>query len=151
MYSQIGREWRSLVKSSSSVYKQRAIAWRRGPTVVRLSRPTRLDRAKSLGYKAKQGIVVVRIKITRGGMRQRRPSSGRRPKHLGTVKIKGHFSSQDTAERRVGEKYPNTQILGSYPVYQDGRFIWFEVILADLNHPSMTASYEIRKRFPAAK
>ena len=63
MYSQIGREWRSLVKSSSSVYKQRAIAWRRGPTVVRLSRPTRLDRAKSLGYKAKQGIVVVRIKI----------------------------------------------------------------------------------------
>ena len=150
MYRQIGREWRSLVKNSSPLFKQRAIAWRRGATIVRVQRPTRLDRAKALGYKAKQGIVVVRIKVTRGGMRQKRPTSGRRPKHMGTVKIKGHFSSQDTAERRVKEKYPNAELLGSYPIYQDGRFIWHEVILADLNHPSMQASYEIKKRFPEA-
>jgi large subunit ribosomal protein L15e len=148
MYRQISKEWRSLVKSSASVFKQRAISWRRGDTIVRIKRPTRLDRAKALGYKAKQGIVVVRIKISRGGMRQKRPTSGRRPKHMGTVKIKGHFSSQDTAERRVLEKYPNAMLLGSYPVYQDGRFIWHEVILADLHHPSLQASYEIRKRFP---
>lgn len=150
MYSQIGREWRSLVKNSAPVFKQRAIAWRRGATVVRVEHPTRLDRAKALGYKAKQGIIVVRIKIRRGGMRQKRPTSGRRPKHLGTIKIKGHFNSADTAKRRVAEKYPNAKVLGSYPVYQDGRFIWHEVILADLNHESMKSSYEIRKRFPSA-
>lgn len=150
MYKQINREWRSLIKAGSPVFKQRGISWRRGPTIVRAARPSRLDRAKALGYKAKQGIIVVRIKVTRGGMRQKRPTSGRRPKHMGTLKIKGHFSSQDTAERRVAERYPNAKVLGSYPVYQDGRFIWHEVILADLHHPSMKASYEIRKRFPNA-
>lgn len=150
MYRQISREWRSLTKNSSTVFKQRAILWRRGATVVRVERPSRLDRAKALGYKAKQGIIVVRIKVSRGGMRQKRPTSGRRPKHMGVLKIKGHFSSGDTAERRVSEKYPNTKVLGSYPVYQDGKFIWHEVILADLNHPSLKASYEIRKRFPSA-
>jgi large subunit ribosomal protein L15e len=150
MYRQISREWRTQVNNPSILYRQRAIAWRRGATLVRVPRPTRLDRAKALGYKAKQGIIVVRIKVTRGGMRQKRPTSGRRPKHMGTLKIKGHFSSQDTAERRVAEKYPNAKVLGSYPIYQDGRFIWHEVILADLHHPSMQASYEIRKRFPSA-
>jgi large subunit ribosomal protein L15e len=150
-YAQIGKQWRSLTKSSSAVYKERAIAWRRGPTVVRLEHPTRLDRARALGYKAKQGFVVVRIKITRGGMRQKRPTSGRRPKHLGTVKIKGHFSSQDTAERRVLEKYPNSRLIGSYPVYQDGRYIWFEVIAVDLGSPSVQNSYELRRRFPEIK
>ncbi len=150
-YAQIGKQWRALTKGNSPVYKARAIAWRRGPTVVRLEHPTRLNRARSLGFKAKQGFAVVRIKITRGGMRQQRPRSGRRPKHMGTVKIKGHFSSQDTAERRVLEKYPNTELIGSYPVYQDGRFIWFEVILVDIHHPSVRDSYELRKRFPEIK
>ena len=148
MYSQISKTWRSLIKESSPVFKQRAISWRHGATLERVEHPTRLDRARSLGYKAKQGMVVVRIKISRGGMRQKRPVSGRRPKHLGVLKIKGAFNSQDTAERRVSEKYPNTKVLGSYPIYQDGRFIWYEVLLADTNHPSLARSYDIRKRFP---
>ena len=150
-YAHIGKQWRTLIKNSSKVFKERAIAWRRGPTIVRLEHPTRLNRARSLGYKAKQGFVVVRIKISRGGMRQKRPTSGRRPKHLGTLKIKGHFSSQDTADRRVLEKFPNTELIGSYPVYQDGRFIWYEVILVDIHHPSVQDSYELRKRFPEIK
>ncbi len=149
MYRNIAKTWRSMTKDAAPAFKQRAIAWRRGPTLERIERPSRLDRARALGYKAKQGIVVVRIKVTRGGMRQKRPSSGRRPKHLGVLKIKGHFSSQDTANRRVLEKYPNTKLVGSYPVYQDGRYIWFEVILADTNHPALSNSFDIRKRFGA--
>ncbi|MCL4518955.1 MAG: 50S ribosomal protein L15 [Thaumarchaeota archaeon] len=140
-----------MVKESSHELKSRAIQWRRGATIVRLARPTRLDRARALGYKAKQGYVIVRIKVTRGGMRQKRPVSGRRPKHMGVLKIKGHFSSQDTANRCVSEKYPNTKLIGSYPVYQDGRFIWYEVVLADVNHPSLTGSFDVRKRFPEAR
>lgn len=66
---------------------------------------------------------------------------------MGVLKIKGHFNSQDTANRRVLEKYPNTELVGSYPVYQDGRFIWYEVILADVHHSSIARSFEIRKRF----
>lgn len=151
MYRQISKSWRSLVKTNSPDIKKRAILWRRGRTVVRLERPTRLDRARSIGYKAKQGYAVIRIKITRGGMRQKRPTSGRRPKHMGTLKIKGHFSSQDTAERRVLEKYPNTTLVGSYPVYQDGRFIWYEVIVADVHHPVLAGSFDVRKRYPEAR
>ena len=151
MYREISKTWRKLVKTGSPDIRKRAILWRRGPTVVRLERPTRLDRARSLGYKAKQGYVVVRIKITRGGMRQKRPTSGRRPKHMGVLKIKGHFSSSDTAERRVLEKFPNTVLVGSYPVYEDGRFIWFEVIVADVHHPVLAGSYDIRKRYPEAR
>ena len=139
-----------MVKTGSPAIKSRAIQWRRGRTVVRLERPTRLDRARSLGYKAKQGYVVVRIKVTRGGMRQKRPTSGRRPKHMGTLKIKGHYSSQDTAENRVLERYPNTELLGSYPVYQDGRYIWYEVVVADVHHPVLAKSYDVRKRFAIA-
>ena len=151
MYRQISKTWRKLVKTGSPEIRKRAILWRRGPTLVRLERPSRLDRARALGYKAKQGYVVVRIKITRGGMRQKRPTSGRRPKHMGTLKIKGHFSSQDTANRRVLEKFPNTELVGSYPVYEDGRFIWFEVIVADVHHPVLSGSYDIRKRYPEAR
>lgn len=147
MYRHISKTWRSMTKDASPAFKQRAIAWRRGATLERLERPSRLDRARALGYKAKQGIVVVRIKITRGGMRQKRPTSGRRPKHLGVLKIKGHFSSQDTANRRVLERFPNTELIGSYPVYQDGRYLWFEVILADTKSPSVKSSFEYRKRF----
>lgn len=151
MYRQISKTWRSNMKESSQLLRSRAIQWRRGATVVRLSRPTRLDRARALGYKAKQGFVIVRIKVTRGGMRQKRPVSGRRPKHMGVLKIKGHFSSQDTANRRVVEKYPNTKLIGSYPVYQDGRFIWYEVVLADVNHPSLKRSFDLAKRFPESQ
>ncbi len=135
-----------MLSASSGELKLRAVSWRKGPTVVRLDRPSRLGRARSLGYKAKQGIVVVRIKLSRGGMRQKRPKSGRRPKHMGVLKIKGHFSSQDTAERRAGEKYPNMSVLGSYPVFEDGKYIWFEVILADRFHPTIAHSqpYAIR-------
>jgi ribosomal protein L15E len=40
--------------------------------------------------------------------------------------------------------------VGSYPVYLDGKFIWYEVVLADMNHPSLASSYDFRKRYPRA-
>ncbi len=138
LYQRIEDTYRSMLKADSRELKRRAIEWRRGPTILRVERPSRLGRARSLGYKAKQGMFVVRIKISRGGMRQKRPRSGRRPKHLGVLKIKGHFNSKDTAERRVAEKHPNAKVLGSYPVYKDGKFIWYEVILADTHHPALS-------------
>ncbi len=146
MYQQIAKTVQKMAKENSPVLKQRAVEWRRGPTIVRLERPSRLWRARALGYKPKQGVIVVRIKLTRGGMRQKRPTSGRRSKHMGTLKIKGHFSSQDTAERRIGERYPNMSVIGSYPVYEDGKFIWFEVILADGHHPSVANSDSFAQR-----
>ena len=43
------------------VWKQRLLELRRAPATVKLSRPTRIDRARSLGYRAKQGIFIVTL------------------------------------------------------------------------------------------
>ena len=51
--------------------------------VVRLEHPTRPDRARALGYKAKQGIFVARVRVTRGGSKRPKPRHGRKPSNYG--------------------------------------------------------------------
>ncbi len=146
MYRHIAQTWQQELKRSSPELKQRIVAWRRGPRVVRVERPTRLDSARRKGYKAKQGVVVLRVRISRGGMRMKRPVSGRRPKHLGTVKIKGNLGEDRVAEERARRAYPNLTVLGSYPLAKDGKFSWLEVVMADPSHPSVLADPEISNR-----
>jgi len=74
--------WRS-EDWKKDVLRNRLIEWRKQHTVTRIEKPTRLDKARSLGYKAKQGFIVVRVKVTRGGREKPRPNSGRRPKRMG--------------------------------------------------------------------
>jgi len=136
LYKQISQSWQKNLSKNLGEIKKRAIIWRKESTIVRLNRPTRLDRARSFGYKAKMGFVTVRIKVGRGGMRKKRPDAGRRPKHLGTTKIKAAVSMQQVAERRALKKFPNMSLLGSYFLYQDGKTSWFEIMLCDRNHPS---------------
>ncbi len=115
--------------------RQRLIEWRKQHTVTRVERPLRLDRARKLGYKAKQGFIVVRVSVRRGNLRKLRPRSGRRPKRMGVKQFKPAKSLRLIAEERAGRKYPNTEVLNSYWVGEDGRHKWFEVILVDPNHP----------------
>ena len=133
-------------KDNSPVLRERAIAWRKEDAVTRIERPSRLLRAKRLGYKAKQGIIVVRMRVGTGGMRRQRPRGGRRPKHLGVTRIKADDSMKTVAQRRVLERYPNMKLLGSYFLYKDGKHYWYEVILADPSHPRIAKDKELRKR-----
>jgi large subunit ribosomal protein L15e len=89
------------------------------------------------------------MRVGTGGMRKQRPKAGRRPKHLGTVRIKADDNMKTVAERRVLEKYPNMKLLGSYFVYKDGMHYWFEVILADPQHPRIIQDKELRNRVGA--
>jgi large subunit ribosomal protein L15e len=141
MYNYVNETWQKMWKEKSEGIKEKAIAWRKGPTIVRIERPSRIDKARRLGYKAKQGFVVVRVRVGRGGMRKSRPKAGRRPKHLGTVKIKADVSAREVAERRASEKYPNLKVLNSYFVYKDGKYAWYEVILLDLSHPAIADEF----------
>jgi len=50
------------------------------------------------------------------------------------------------AERRVLERHPNMKLFGSYFLYKDSLYYWFEVILADKSHKSITKDKELRKR-----
>lgn len=133
MYKQIRETWRKVYKEDQFILKAKAEKWRKGKTIIRTKRPTRLDRARSLGYKAKQGYIIVRIKLSRRGKRVERPRSGRRPKHAGVVKIKPNVNYKKTAINRVKEKYPNMEVLNAYYVYKDGKNIWYEVILKEKN------------------
>lgn len=104
--------------------------------VKRLARPTRLDRARRLGYKPKQGILIVRVRVRRGGARKPRPSSGRRQKSMGVVRYTRAIPIQEIAEKRARRKYPNLLIMNSYYLYSDGKSHWYEIILQDPDHPA---------------
>lgn len=138
-------------KENSTELREKAVEWRKQHALERIERPSRLYKARQLGYKAKQGIVVVRMRVGRGNMRKKRPVAGRRPKHLGVLRIKPALSMQRVAERRVLERFPNLKLLGSYYLYQDGVYLWYEVILADPSHPSIASDREMRGRIPGLK
>jgi len=140
------QSWIKLWKENSPEIRDRAVGWRKQAAVTRIDKPSRLQRARRLGYKAKQGIIVVRMRVGTGGMRKQRPTGGRRPKHLGVTRIKADDNMKTVANRRVVQRYPNMKFLGSYFIYKDGKHYWFEVILADPTHPRIIQDKEINKR-----
>ena len=138
--------WLKLWKENAPELRDRVVSWRKQNAVTRIEKPSRILRARRLGYKAKQGIIVVRMRVGTGGMRKKRPTGGRRPKHLGVTRIKAAVNMKQVAERRVLERYPNMSLLGSYFIYKDGMHYWYEVILADRSHPRIIKDKELRKR-----
>jgi len=135
MYKYLAETWRKIWSDPEykQVYMEKKIKWRREKTIQRINKPSRLDRARALGYKAKPGYVVVRVRVTRGGLRKIPPSMGRRQKRMGISKIKRQLSLQKIAENRVQRRYRNLKVLGSYYVGEDGKYKWYEVILVDPN------------------
>ncbi len=143
-YKYIAEEWAKPEKSFvEELMRQRLIEWRKQHTVERIERPTRLDRARKLGYKAKQGFVMARTKVRRGNMRKIRPKAGRRPKRMGVKKFKPAKSLRLIAEERTQRKFPNLEVLNSYWVGEDGRSKWFEIILVDPHSPSIVSDTDI--------
>jgi len=137
-YYYIGQLWKRPYDGPlTSLLKQRLIQWRRQPAIVRIEKPTRLDKARKYGYKAKQGIIVVRVRVRRGPMNKPRPRCGRRPKRMGVYGHTTKKSLQLIAEERAARKYPNMEVLGSYWVGDDGMYRYFEVILVDPHHPAI--------------
>ncbi|MGI0093714.1 MAG: hypothetical protein ACREA8_06380 [Nitrosotalea sp.] len=49
------------------------------------------------------------------------------------------------------ERFPNMDLLGSYYVHQDGLYLWYEVILADIAHPRIVKDKEIRGKLTTLK
>ncbi len=126
------------------IQRQRLIGFRKaGESIVRLEKPSNLPRAHSLGYKAKKGFVVVRVRVRKGHGTRHRPSKGRRPKRMGQNKITRGISIRWIAEQRASKKFPNCEILNSYWVGEDGKHKYFEVILVDTSAPEILADKEV--------
>lgn len=115
--------------------RERLPVWRRDRSVARVENPTRIDRARELGYRAKQGFVIARSRIRKGGRRKQRLNTGRVPKKMGVKKFTPKKSLQWLAEERAARKYPNLEVLGSYWVGEDGQNKYFEVLFVDPTHP----------------
>ncbi len=138
VYSHIRDAWKDPDDGKvAELQWQRMQDWREEGAVERIDRPTRLDRARSLGYKAKQGVVVARVSVRKGGARKQRFRAGRRSKRQGVTRITRRKNIQRVAEERATRVYPNLRVLNSYPVGEDGSQKWHEVILVDPNHPAI--------------
>jgi large subunit ribosomal protein L15e len=143
-YKYIAEAWATQEKSFvGELMRQRLIEWRRQPTIFRVEKPTRLDRARKLGYKAKQGFIIIRVRVRRGGLRKQRPKAGRRPKRMGVKKFKPAKSLRLIGEERAAKKFPNLEVLNSYWVGEDGRSKWFEIVMVDPDHPVIKADKDI--------
>jgi large subunit ribosomal protein L15e len=142
-YSLMRKIWRERNEELIKSLRRKAIEWRKEKSIIRVNRPLRLDRARSLGYKAKQGFIVLRVRVRKGGFSKPRPRSGRRPKALGVIKHKVNVSLKEEAINRVSRKYVNMHVLGAYEIFRDAKHAWYEVILVDPNHPSIKSSRNI--------
>ena len=144
MYKHIQQAWRKPKESYvQTLMRQRVVQWRKQPVINRVDKPTRIDRARRLGYKAKKGFIVVRVRVRRGGRRKIRPKMGRRQKRMGVTKYTASKSIQLIGEERVSRKYPNLEVLNSYWVWEDGVSKWYEVILVDPSHPSIKSDKDV--------
>ena len=143
-YKYIAEAWAKPEKSYvKELMRQRLIKWRKQSAIVRIEKPTRIDRARRLGYKAKQGFAIARVRVRRGGLRKKRPKAGRRPKRMGVKKYKPAKNMRLIGEERTGKKFPNLEVLNSYWVAEDGRSKWFEIIMVDPHHPAIKADKEV--------
>jgi large subunit ribosomal protein L15e len=144
LYQHVKAAWKNPSESYlKELQHQRMIEYRKGEAFVRIDKPTRIDRARSLGYKAKQGYVMVRTRVRRGGLRKRTIKGGRRAKRKGMTKITMAKNIKRIAEERTAKKYPNLEVLNSYWVGQDGRHKYYEVILVDPHHPVIKSDPKI--------
>ena len=136
LYKYLREAWKKPKENLGDAFKDLLMQFRREPVTVRVHRPTRLDRARSLGYKAKQGYIVVRQRVGRGGHTRPDIKAGRRPKANSQKKVVNK-SWQQIAEERAAKKYVNCEVLNSYLVLQDGQHSWFEIILIDRASPAI--------------
>lgn len=127
LYHYIRNAWK---KPDVKTLRERMIEWRRSEAVVKVDKPLRLDRARSLGYKAKKGVIVARVRVVRGGHKRSRPNKGRQIRKL-TIRKNLDLNYKAIAERRAQAKFKNLEVLNSYNIGKDGKYYFYEVILVD--------------------
>lgn len=127
------------------VLRMRNWEYRQLTAIHRCNRPSRPEKARKLGYKRKQGFVVYRVRVRRGGRKRPVPKGiiYGKPKHQGIKGLKFERSLRSVAEERVGRRLGNLRVLNSYWVGQDATYKFFEVILVDPSLKSIKTDAKI--------
>lgn len=138
-YQHIGEAFRNVSREDKQT---RMVAWRASEAAVVVDKPLNLNKARMLGYKAKKGFVVIRIRVNRGGRSRPRHAHGRksRKQHESLI-LK--MSYRWVAEIRASKKYPNLEVLNSYYLGKDGKHYFFEVIMVDTDKPEIMNDKDI--------
>ena len=140
----LGSVWKQPKANIPSAHRRdRMAGWRREPVFQRVDRPTRLDAARRLGYKSKQGVTVVRTRVRRGGLRKGKIHMKRKPSKAGIKKITMAKSIQRMAEERTHKRYPHLEVLNSYWVGEDGNTNVYEVIMLEPHPPAIKSDKQL--------
>ncbi len=135
-YRHMAATLRNEYKERNDAFKSRLMKWRDEPSITRIAKPTNIARARELGYKAKQGVVVARVRIPKGLRKREKNRGGRKPSKSGRFFARAK-SFQAIAEERAARKFINCEVLNSYYVGEDGIYKFFETILVDSDHPAV--------------
>jgi large subunit ribosomal protein L15e len=117
-------------KPDATALREKMVAWRKGNRITKLDKPTRLDKARALGYRAKKGFVIARVVIERGGRKRTRVNKKRRTKRQNVKKVL-KMNYKWVAEQRAQRKFTNLEVLNSYMLAKEGVYYFYEVILVD--------------------
>ncbi len=139
VYHYLGEAWK---KPGREMLQSRLIEWRAGNSIVKVEKPLRLDKARMLGYKAKKGFVVIRVRVKRGGRKRPRHKHGRKSRKQHVRKIL-KMNYRWVAEIRAQNFYDNLEVLNSYPLAKDGKYYFFEVIMVDPQKPEIQNDKDI--------
>jgi len=143
-YKYIKQTLQKQYKERNAAFRSKVIAWRKEGSMVVIERPSNIARARTLGYKAKQGYVLVRTRVDKGRRTRRRTDGGRKQKNY-YLFVQPGMSHQAIAEQRVNRKFTNLEVLNSYWVGEDGNYKFYEVILADPSKPTVNVSSAVRQ------
>lgn len=142
-YKYIKQTLQKQYKERNAAFRSKVIAWRKEGSMTIVDKPSNITRARTLGYKAKQGYIVVRTRVDKGRRTRRRTDGGRKQKNY-YLFVQPGMSHQAIAEQRVNRKYTNLEVLNSYWVGEDGNYKFYEVILADPSKPTVNISSVMR-------
>jgi len=136
MYKHIKATFKEEYRMRPEGYKAKLTTWNKEPPVKGIERPTNIARARELGYKAKQGVLVARVSVKKGRRKRAQHGGGRKPSKSGRF-FSRTKSLQATAEERAGRKFSNCEVLNSYFVGEIGDKRFYEVLLLERDKPSI--------------
>ncbi|KAL6120645.1 hypothetical protein NUSPORA_02588 [Nucleospora cyclopteri] len=146
-FAQILREIHRKKQSDVMKYMTRIniVEARQNEVVHRVERPSFLERARKLGYKAKNGYCIFRVRIRKGDAIREYNNGNTRGKcvNAGIHQIKPSLNKQNEAEQIVGKQFGSLRVLGSYKIGQDLKSHHYEVIMVDPNLNSIRNDYKI--------
>lgn len=136
LYTHIKNNTIESYKNRSDSYRERIITFNRQRPIMKVERPTNLSRARKLGYKAKEGVIVVRVRVRGGSSKRKTSSGGRKPSKSGRYFTR-HTSLMSIAEGRAARRFSNCEVMNSYFVGRSGSTAFFEVIMLERDKPSI--------------